>query len=183
VLSLLPGAVPATLQALPDGVDGIRATLKLMSDVAAKYKKDIGIVTLARQLIATAPGPANAKNYSDFVRLIQHFVRDQIRYVRDIHGVETLQTPVRTLQIRTGDCDDKATLIASLLASIGLQTRFVALAFNNGPYSHVIAEVRLGTNWVPLETIIDGIEPGWFPPVKPTTDGKPYVTDYMTARV
>jgi transglutaminase-like putative cysteine protease len=183
VLSLVPGAVPAMLQGLPDGVDGIRATLKLMTNVAAKYKKDIGIVTLARQLIATAPGTANAKNNSDFVRLIQHFVRDQIRYVRDIRNTEMLQTPIRTLQIRTGDCDDKATLVSSLLESIGLQTRFVALAFNDGPYSHVLAEVRLGTSWIPLETIIDGVEPGWFPPVKPTTDGSSYVTDYMTARV
>ncbi len=173
-LSLVPEPVPATLQDLPDGVAGIRSTLKQMVKLVRTYKKDIGIVTLARQLLDEAPGTANAKNYSDFVRLLQHFVRDRIRYVRDIQGVEMLQTSIRTLQIRTGDCDDKATLLASLLASIDLPTRFAALGFNDQPFSHVIAEVCLGTRWVPLETILDGKEPGWFPP---------NVTSYMLAHV
>lgn len=174
MFSLESAIVPATLQALPDGVDGIRATLKLMVKTTRQYKKDIGIVTLARQLIDSAPGTANEKNYIDFVTLLQRFVRDEIRYVRDIHGVEMLQTPTRTLQIRTGDCDDKSTLLASLLASIGLPTRFLALGFDSGPFTHVIAEVKLGTRWIPLETILDGKEPGWFPP---------NVTTYMPAHV
>lgn len=165
MLSLYPAVVPATLQALPDGVEGIIATLNAMVRMTRTYKKDVGIITLARQLIDYAPGSANEKNYSDFVRILQHFVRDQIRYVRDPHnGPEMVQTPPRTLQIRTGDCDDKSVLLASLLASIGLPTRFTALGFNDGPLSHVLAEVRLGTSWIPLETILDGIEPGWFPP-------------------
>lgn len=139
-----------------------------------EYKKDIGIVTLARQLIETVPGTANGKNYRDFVRALQHFVRDQIRYVPDVDGVETLQTPTRTLQIRTGDCDDKSTLLAALLASIGLATRFIALGFKGGPYSHVMVQVKLGTRWIPLETIVDEKEPGWFPD---------HVTRWMVVRI
>lgn len=167
-------ATPSTLAAIPEGVDGIRATLRYMVGYARQYKKDTGIGTLARQLLETVPGSANSKNYRDFVRALQHFVRDQIRYVPDIAGVETLQTPPRTLQIRTGDCDDKATLLAALLGSIGFATRFRALGFKGGPYTHVICEVKLGKHWIPCETIVDGKEPGWFPE---------HVTRFMDAHV
>lgn len=164
MLSLLPGHVPYTLGELPDDdVGATRATLDAMVKIVRQYKKDGRIVTLARSLLANAPGTANGKNYGDFVRLLHRFVRDSVRYVQDIEGVETLQTPVRTLEIRTGDCDDKGVLLASLLASIGLATRFVAFAYNDGPFSHVIAEVKLGTAWLPLETIIDGAQVGWVP--------------------
>lgn len=155
--------VPNTLAGLPEGVAGVRATLAHMVRFARQYKKDVGVGTLARQLVERVPGSANAKNYAEFIRELHRFVRDQIRYVPDIRGVETLQTPVRTLQIRTGDCDDKATLLAALLASIGFATRFVALAYNDGPYSHVLTEVKLANRWIPLETIIDGMDAGVYP--------------------
>lgn len=163
-MSLLPGAVPYRLEGLPGGVDGIRATLHHMVRIVREYKKHGGIVTLARQIIENVSGAPNTKNYAPYVRALFEFVRDRIRYVRDIQGVETLQTPIRTLEIRAGDCDDKSILLASLLASIGLTTRFVALGFNNGPYSHVLVEVRLGKKWMPLDTIVDDKPPGWMPP-------------------
>lgn len=158
-----PSPVPQRLAALPEGVDGIRVTLRYMVKYAREYKKDVGIGTLARQLLEKIPGSANSKNYREFARALQHFVRDQIRYVPDIHETETLQTPARTLQIRTGDCDDKATLLAALLGSIGFATRFVAIGLKGGPYTHVLCEVKLGKDWIPCETIVDGKEIGWFP--------------------
>lgn len=176
MLSLYPGSVPSSLGELPSGEGATRATLRHMVDLVKEYKKDVGIGTLARQLIGGTLGATNTKDYSGYVRALQHFVRDNIRYVPDVEGVEMLQTPVRTLQIRTGDCDDKSVLLASLLASIGLATRFIALAFNNGPFSHVLTQVRLGTSWIPLETIIDGAEPGWFP-------DNPAPSAYMLAHV
>lgn len=169
-LSLYPASVPSELSGLPEGVDGIRATLKQMVRLARLYKKDAGIMTLARQLCDSLP----EKDYAAEMTCLQHFVRDAIRYVRDIHDVEMLQTPIRTLEIRAGDCDDKSTLLAALLASMGFPTRFVAVGFKDGPYSHVLAEAQLGTKWIPLETIVAGREPGWFP------DG---VTRQMVAHV
>lgn len=169
-MSLLPGYVPNTLQGMPGGIDGTRATLSHMVRIAREYKKNGGIVTLARQIIEKVGGPPNNKNYSGFVRALFEFVRDKIRYVPDILGVEMLQTPTRTLEIKTGDCDDKAILLAALLSSIGLATRFVAVGFKGGGYAHVIVEVKLGRHpdgsprWVPLDTIADGRGPGWLPP-------------------
>lgn len=92
------------------------------------------------------------------------FVRDGIRYVRDIHNVETLHYPEIVLEQGSGDCDDKAVLLASLLESIGHPTRFVALAFQPGQFSHVITDTRLGyKRWLPMDPT-ENVPPGWRPP-------------------
>jgi transglutaminase-like putative cysteine protease len=97
------------------------------------------------------------KDWVGEVNSLFRWVRDHIRYVRDINGVETLQTPVVTMEVAAGDCDDKSTLLATLLESIGHPTRFVAAGYQApGRYSHVYVETKLGSRWVPLDaTLID----------------------------
>lgn len=172
-------AVPHVLADLPEGVDGVRATLACMTKFARQYKKDVVVGTLARELVRNLP--ANDRR-GEIIHL-HGFVRDAIRYVRDPDGVEMVQSPKRTLQIGQGDCDDKATLLSALLGSIGFPTRFVAIGIsdprsialltrskflssipNLAPYSHVLLEAKLGTRWIPLETIIPGVAAGWSPP-------------------
>lgn len=94
---------------------------------------------------------------------LHRFVRDQIRYVRDVVGVETLQTPDKTLEIGQGDCDDKSVLLASLLESIGHPTRFVAVGLRQpNQYEHVYVETKIGPNWIPSETT-EPVALGWEP--------------------
>lgn len=114
---------------------------------------------LALQLVSGL----RAKDYAGEVAALQRFVRDSIRYVRDIRGVETVQTPERTLALKQGDCDDKSTLLASLLESIGHRTRFEAIGFQPGQWSHVLVSALVSGKWVPLETIVAGAGPGWYP--------------------
>lgn len=71
--------------------------------------------------------------------------------MRDIYTVETLQMPARTLESRYGDCDDKAMLLAALLASIGHQVRFIAVAFQPGQFVHVWLQDWVGGAWLDLE--------------------------------
>lgn len=159
---------------IPAGLAGVRATLKLMVQYVRAYRVDVDVRELAMGLIANCP-PRNLRcEYTQ----IQHWVRDHIRYTRDVRDVETLQTPKATLRIRQGDCDDQAVLLASMLESIGARTRFEALGVRGGGYEHVITAVQAGVSrathepqWVPLETIIatdprtgESIEPGWIPP-------------------
>jgi transglutaminase-like putative cysteine protease len=93
------------------------------------------------------------------VRAVWQYVRDQVRYVRDVASVDTLQTPRATLSVLQGDCDDKAVLLASLLETIGYATRFVVSATVPGrSYNHVYVEAfvpKLG-RWIPLESSIAG---------------------------
>lgn len=137
-----------TLQEIPSGPDGIRATLRIMSQVTKKYKAAPAVRELALKLTKDLP----QKKWLLEAARIHEFARDRIRYVKDIRGIETIQTPVQTLRIGQGDCDDKSTLIASLLESLGHPTRFLAVGFS-GPnsYSHVFPETKIGGKWVALE--------------------------------
>lgn len=131
-----------------------------MVSIARAYKTDLNIRTLAVQLVQ----PCAPKDRRAELATLQHFVRDQIRYVGDVDGVETLQTPIQTLKLSAGDCDDKATLLSSLAGAIGFPTRFCAIGVNGEPFSHVMCQAMLGQSWINCETIIPGAEIGWFPP-------------------
>ena len=158
--SLYPRPPPATLSGLPSGDAGVRATLKQMAALVRQYKTDSGIRLLAQQITANLA----SHDTGGEVTAIQHFVRDRVRYVKDVRDVETLQTPVYTLQSGSGDCDDKATLVNTLLAAIGYPTLFFAVGIKGGPYQHVLGGVKMGTRTIPLETIVANVEPGWMPP-------------------
>ena len=140
----------ATLQSIPSGALGTRATLRIMSRLVRQYKKNMEIRSLALSLVAEVPGH---KNWTAQIKAIHAFVQNNIQYVRDVKGVETLATPVKTLEFRAGDCDDQAVLLASLLESIGHPTRFVAMKQKSfGPFVHVFTETKIGSKWYPLET-------------------------------
>lgn len=159
-MSLYPASPPTLLSGLPEGVAGAKATLKAMADIAKRYKTDGGMRTLALSITRQLPEHDDRAE----ITALQHFVRDRIRYVRDVEGVETLQTPPYTLQMGAGDCDDKSILLATLLMAVGYKPQFLAVGINGGFFSHVLAAVRLGTRVIPLETIVPGAEPGWMPP-------------------
>lgn len=175
-------AVPFFLGSLPttgNGTDAVKRTLSDMAAIVRKYRSDATTGNVARQIL-TANGIRDARSQrAAVVALLQHFARDRITYVPDPVDVEQLQTPPRTLTIGTGDCDDKAILLATLLQSVGFrQVRFIAVggsgeewgseddpASEGGPppYSHVLVQIRNGSGWLCLETIVPGAEPGWCP--------------------
>ena len=93
------------------------------------------------------------KNWVGQVKCLHSYVQRNIQYVRDVRGVETIATPIVTIQNGQGDCDDQAVLLAALLESIGHPTRFVAIKQNMfGPFVHVYTETKIGPRWLPLET-------------------------------
>jgi len=148
-----------TLQQIPDGPPGINQTLRVMRQFTRDGKRQYPIRDLALSLVRRN----KPKDWFGEVRDLHHYVRDKIRYVRDINGIETLATPENTLKIGQGDCDDKSILLATLLESIGHPSRFVALSFEPGIYSHVLVESKIGDKWVSLETT-EPVETGWYPP-------------------
>lgn len=147
------------LGSLPTGEPGTATTLQLMRKLVAQYKRAPEIREVALSLISGL----RAKDWPGEINALFTHVRDNIRYARDIRGCETLQIPPVTLDLAAGDCDDKSTLLASLLESIGHPTRFVAVGYT-GPreYSHVYVETKHGTRWIPLDATVSA-PMGWSP--------------------
>jgi transglutaminase-like putative cysteine protease len=138
---------PAQLGELPAGESGTLATLRLMRQLVREGRKHPEIRAQALTLVDGLP----SKAYRREAAMLYEFVRDQIRYTRDVHTVETLYQPQITLADRHGDCDDKVVLLASLLESIGHPTRFVAIGLQGGPFSHVYLETRIGAQWLAMD--------------------------------
>jgi transglutaminase-like putative cysteine protease len=140
----------ASLQSIPDGVAGTKATLNIMRRFVREYKKSLPVRELALSLVRPLPGH---KNWVGQIKALHRYVQKRIQYVRDIRGVETIATPLVTIQSGQGDCDDQAVLLAALLESIGHRTRFVAIRQTTfGPFVHVFTEAKIGSRWIPLET-------------------------------
>lgn len=147
----------ATLERLPSGEAGTHATLQRMRDLVLQFKVHPRLIEHARGLVRGL----RQKDTAAQIRRLHAWVRDQIQYVRDVRGVETLSTPAVVLVQQQGDCDDKSLLLATLLETIGIPTRFVALGFGSH-FSHVLVEARLGRHWLPLETT-EPVPAGWYP--------------------
>ncbi len=159
---MLGRLTPASnLSGIPDGVAGTRATLRVMSRLVKQFKVDPGINLYTLDLLRNM----NVRQYDEAgeIRALQNFVRDAIAYRKDILDVETVRDPTVTLEYAAGDCDDKAVLLCTLAATVGYETEFIAIGFDGEYFSHVMGAVRLGTRWLPCETIVPGVGPGWFP--------------------
>jgi transglutaminase-like putative cysteine protease len=118
-----------------------------------------------RQLAIALARGLDARDYSGQVAALFNYVKNNIEFRGEYE--ETLQTPIVTLQMRAGDCDDKVTLLASLLLSLGFQVRPVTVAADplSTDFSHVYLEVqdRATGNWIPLDTTVFKATPGWKP--------------------
>lgn len=146
---------------LPAGNAGIVRTLTAMRGYVDQYKVTPRVRELALHLVRHL----DQKDYRGEMRALFNYVRDSIRYTRDIYGVETIQTPDKTLEYSAGDCDDKATLLCALLEAVGFETRFHAMGRVRGNICHVIAEARdpATGQWVALETT-ENVGLGYLPP-------------------
>ena len=148
----------SNLQIIPSGPEGVYQTLRIMRQLTRVGKKDINVRNKALELTRHL----NQKDWMGEIKSIHRFVRDNIRYIKDIRGVETIAYPDITLDLGQGDCDDKSVLLSSLLESVGHPTRFVAIGFKPNNYSHVYVETKIGNTWLGLETT-EPVEIGWQP--------------------
>lgn len=129
------------------------------------YVHNYKINPFLRQYTAKIVKSLPAKDWNAEVNAVFQFVQSNIRYLQDTYDVELLHDPLAVLQIGQGDCDDMGILLATMLASIGYLTRFVAVGFAPGVYDHVFVQVCNpdSQQWISA----DPTEPdplGWFPP-------------------
>jgi len=112
-------------------------------------------------------------------RAIYAGVRKDVRYRRDIYGIDTFQSPRRTLEFGGGDCDDYTSLLASMYLSAGFPVRIkiietkVAAQGRTSPkepnWDHIFVLVGVppenpeSGRWIPVDGSLQR-EVGWEAP-------------------
>ena len=149
------------LMNISEGEKGIEETLYIMSDLVQEGKTNIKVRNLATKILRD--NDIGQKDYDGEVEALFSFVRDNVRYTKDIHGVEFVQHADTIIDVLAGDCDDKAILLSSLLESVGYATRLVAGHFKSQKgFSHVWIQVLQKNEWVDLDATED-VGVGWSP--------------------
>jgi len=133
----------------PSGAAGVWQTVRLMREMIKGYRVNTQIIDSAISLIFLVP----SKDDIAEVNAIFEYVRDSIRYTRDVYGIETLADPVTTLIRRVGDCDDKTTLFCALCEAVGYPTRLVMAGyFGSKDFQHIYAQVWVNNQWIDADT-------------------------------
>jgi len=86
-------------------------------------------------------------------KALYYFVKDNMKYVSDPYAKEYVASPVETLKVGGGDCDDGALLLASLIKSIGIETKIIIIpghAFIKASMPEAPRKYRIG-DWVYMD--------------------------------
>lgn len=162
-MQLVPTSAPPPVTAqsvrLADGDPGVAFTISNM-----RVKAEQGAVTPAvREYALQTVSAVPSRDTRGEIEAIFRRVKREIAF-RGEFG-EVVQDPATTLRWKAGDCDDHATLLASLLLALGYDAEFVTVAPQPGDFSHVYVEVqdkRTG-QWLPLDTTTRASYVGWEP--------------------
>lgn len=148
----------SSLFPIPSGDAGTYAVLAKMRSLARGGRISPLVRHVAASIVDGIPGMQSRLQ----IVAIRNWIEDHVAFLRDPKGVETLYTPdvlLRTVLTRghvNVDCDDVATLAASLGLAIGLRARFVVVGFHspNAPFRHVWTDLAApGTSrWLDLDT-------------------------------
>jgi transglutaminase-like putative cysteine protease len=119
-------------------------TIKMMRRLVNAAKVDPRMIQATTNVIFNTP---EKDDLAEATSLFE-YVRDYIRYTKDVNGVEVISPPWTVLQRMVGDCDDKATLLATMFEIAGLPTRFVIAGYSApGFFEHVYLQVYLFGSW------------------------------------
>lgn len=185
-----------TLQPLPamhsrhivsPGDAGTAQTIRLMQKMVQQqklvnnWKRDDNVRQLVGQILNGIPAdaptttqahiptnrPCASKDYACYAKTLYEFCRDDILYTFDPHMVEYIESPMRVIKNRIGDCDSKDMLLCAMLEQIGLQTQFVTVkadAERPNEFSHVYCRVKIpNVGWVAADPTMPKYF-GWEPP-------------------
>ena len=147
------------------GDRGISQTIRYMYG-AVMGNEGVANAEIRRQALTIVQGVASRDQQGEIAAVLQ-WVKSNIAFRGE--WAETVQTPLVTLQLRAGDCDDQSTLMAALLGALGYKTRFKTVAADpSAPYafSHVYIEIfqrKIG-QWISLDSTVPQSYPGWQPP-------------------
>jgi hypothetical protein len=133
-----------TREPLPPGDAGVARTLAVMGRVArwaAAFPEVRGVALILRDPEA-----------------LYEFLRERVVFQKDPSGLERVRNPIKLLgEIgangrASGDCDDLATLAASIVFAMRLRPAFIVMGrFTGGRFEHVYYGVMDGGRVVPFD--------------------------------
>ncbi|WP_456465553.1 transglutaminase-like domain-containing protein [Desulfurobacterium sp.] len=137
------------------GADAYKITLRDTNQtiqVIEQFIEEYSILPEVRQLVASILKPCTSKDYLCYVRQIVEYIKSHVKYVNDPPKTEVLQSPLRTLKLGIGDCDDHTILAGTLLRAAGFKIR-ITLGAPLGRYNHVYIHVYVpGHGWMTVDT-------------------------------
>lgn len=150
--------------ALAPGVLGTFATLIAMADMVRGDARSVGCRRKAEQITSGISG----HEPDQIIRALFLYTRDNVRYLKDpidvelVHGNDDAFAGYRTIdQPDSGyDCDDKVEVLAALLGSVGIKSRFVIYSYDGVQWNHVALEARTPHGWVALDPTDPVAQPG-----------------------
>lgn len=126
------------------GLAGILQTVTIMKKLKNKYKTDMGIRTLAVGLVR------DYRTDRERADRLFRYLKKRLKYVPDVAGVETLQTPYYMLKYGGGDCDDLSLIMAVFLECVGIETRF-QIAGKGSRFTHIYTIARINSRYIPYD--------------------------------
>lgn len=149
---------------LPD--DPARRTAWTLAKMAELALAGVGDPDLMLRARTFALGKGARVNLARQAQNLLDEVRRRVRYVRDPIDVEALASPRLVLEHGHGDCDELATLLASLAMNVGIPARFVAATPDAGDaeWRHVWVELQIGDRWLAADPTHDSAPLGWAMP-------------------
>ena len=169
----VPPAMQLAVYEIPGGARGTEETLERMRTIVQKSIRDQKHGAFLRGLAMkiVVDGGARPKDYKAEARLLHEWVRDRIRWTRDVRGYETLQYPYRTIEFGAGDCDDKSILLATFALLVGMPAKFRAIGADpdrKKTFTHVYVMLNPngdGRTWVAADPTVSTAPLGWESPV------------------
>ena len=138
-------------------------TLAVMGELARAEQTSPEVRRTADSLTR---GLDHDKDRNNIATRIWLFLMREIRYLPDPNGTELVQSPVAVRESGHADCDGLATLAASMLSSIGIESGFRVVAWEKEDvYEHVYAiyAPRPGAqlqDWHALDPVGQSPKPG-----------------------
>lgn len=142
--------VTINLGTLPAGDEGVAATVAsiqaIVDHAVFVEPTSLRIAEIARRLLARAGGGT-----FNFAMVLWEWAREHVRFKKDPRLLEQVRHPERLLDAidRTGvaycDCDDLATLLASIIAAAGLRPVLITVGkAKDDRFRHIFVGIRLG---------------------------------------
>lgn len=143
-----------------DTVDSLDERVARIHDQMIAGTADPKVYALARAVLSRKCGDTWCVPEKDSlaeIRAVFAEVRSRVRYTWDPVDYDAFQTPGKTLELGTGDCDDEVALLGAMLRSIGYKVRSrVVWTKGFATWNHIYLLVQLPTGeWMALDATVN----------------------------